>query len=718
MKHLDFSKGFITESKQTTGTINEFFGTFLVVAALGFMASGTVFSMFAGIQEQRAKWMEHKAEREKQKAEYLKAKKEAEAARLDREEEKEERKKAEEEKKHEQQLKESMRVVMAYERAVNSMDPPDSPEAIEAKKKLEAIKGTMKGTASPADIKALEKEAKASLPPEAQKIVGRIQKAVVKISDAEVEAEMKKQGITLASLTETVDKVIKEETPQEQEVDKTDDELKQELKDKYSAEGAEVPENLKGEDGKLDPAKVDALSGEDLKKAATTAGIKTTKPGEPGKQTPPAEPKEVDKTDDELKQELKDALKDKSGDEVPEALRGDDGKLSEEKLNAMNSADLKNAATAAGIKTTKPKQSEEKDEYTYLDDNDNEIVVKREKQDDGTYKYTKTIEGGEPTEASENDFNKAKEEEGEDNTDDDERTDNDDDLEDEDTTGTKKQDPHKVWKRRTYKRGNKTFKTKSYYDKKGNSISAKDFKEKVAKFKQNESFRGWRMTPLSSVRKLATIKEAQETNDMETICKERLIYIKYVMDTTTNNVEKVKMERMYNAIYNCCFDANGKARTMEDLYTYLNETMIENKGEIPGLPTNDQITNIDDKCAAWKKLSPDKFDAYMARLNKELLDKAGTKKTDKAKDLLSPDKADSTSEAIEKIRKLSTKYGFTNILGLEPSRKASKQDDEKKDEIEKQEKDGSPNADAQDSKNVKADDVSNEQIDKIIGVAK
>ena len=190
------------------------------------------------------------------------------------------------------------------------------------------------------------------------------------------------------------------------------------------------------------------------------------------------------------------------------------------------------------------------------------------------------------------------------------------------------------------------------------------------------------------------------------------------MDTTTNNVEKVKMERMYNAIFNCCFDANGKARSMDDLYTYLNDTMIANKGEIPGLPTNDQIMNIDDKCAAWKKLSPDKFDAYMAQLNKELLDKAGTKKTDKAKDLLSPENTDSDTGALDKIRDLSTKYGFTNILGLEPTRQASKEDNEKKDEINKQKKDGSPNADAADSKDVKADDVSPEQVDKIIGVSK
>ncbi len=321
---------------------------------------------------------------------------------------------------------------------------------------------------------------------------------------------------------------------------------------------------------------------------------------------------------------------------------------------------------------------------------------------------------------------------------DDERVDNDDDIEDLDYSNKDDlaKDPSTKYKQRTYKRGSKTFRTKSYYDKKGNSISKADFmkmkqsyeerqatkKDKKGKKKdeKNESFVStpWTTTRICETKKPAPVMEAEQGSDMETICKERLVYIKFVMDTTTNNVEKVKMERMYNAIYNCCFDANGKVRTMEALYTYLNETMIENKGEIPGLPTNDQVINIDDKCKAWRKTSPDKFDAYMAQLNKENLDKAGTKKTDKAKDLLFPDKPDSNTEALDKIRDLSTKYGFTNILGLEPTRQASKEDDEKKDEVNKQKKDGSPNADAKDSKDVKADDVSPEQVDKIVGVSK
>lgn len=708
MKQFDFNKGFITESKQEPEIITEFFGTILLCGALAFMCSGSIFDMFSKIEKSRSEYLKNNAEKEKNKAA-------VEKARRERQQEKEDEKKEKEQAELKEQTQKTARQMMAFENAINSME--DGPEKDAAKKQYDSMKKVMSGDASMKELKEIEKLAKEPQPEKIQKFIERVGVRTGNMPDSAVEKWMKANNIsaenTITGLTTVADETIQQ---QQETEDKTDDELKQELKDKYSAEGAEVPEEYQNKDTKkFDPATIDALSGDALKQAATTAGIEITKPK--AKPTKPVD-EEEDKTDDELKQELKDALKDKSGDEVPEALRGDDGKFSEEKLNAMKGDDLKQAATTAGIKTTKPKQgkpkpAEEKDEYTYLDKDDKEVVVKREKQEDGTYKYTKTIEGGEPTEASEDDFNKAKEEEGEDNTDDDERTDNDDDLEDEDTTGAK-QDPHKVWKRRTYKRGNKTFKTKSYYDKKGNSISAKDFKEKVRKF--NESYRGWRMTPLASIRKPANITEAKDATDMVTICKERLVYIKFVMDTTTNNVEKVKMERMYNAIYNCCFDTNGKPRSLTDLYTYLNETMIENKGKIPGLPNNDQILNIDDKLKAWRKTSPDKFDAYMARLDKENLDKAGTKKSDKAKDLLSPDHSDDDTKAMDKIRELSDVYGFTNILGLEPTRQASKADDSKKDEIKKQQKDGSPTTNAKDSKDVNPEDVSDEQIDKIIGV--
>ena len=424
---------------------------------------------------------------------------------------------------------------------------------------------------------------------------------------------------------------------------------------------------------------------------------------------------------DELSKKSLSPDEQKMADEVEKSSE----KISNEDLEKWKSE--KSITNDGFIKTVNTVNDKDPNLLEPSKNDENEPTGDESTNDDGKGKTEPDTQKNTNTETEEDDPQK-----------DDERIDNDDDIEDLDYSNKDDlaKDPSTKYKQRTYKRGSKTFRTKSYYDKKGNSISKADFmkmkqsyeerqaakKDKKGKKKdeKNESFVStpWTTTRICETKKPAPVMEAEQGSDMETICKERLVYIKFVMDTTTNNIEKVKMERMYNAIYNCCFDANGKVRTMEDLYTYLNETMIENKGEIPGLPTNDQVVNIDDKCKAWRKTSPDKFDAYMAQLNKENLDKAGTKKTDKAKDLLSPDKPDSNTEALDKIRGLSTKYGFTNILGLEPTRRASKEDDEKKDEINKQKKDGSPNADAKDSKDVKADDVSPEQVDKIVGVSK
>lgn len=62
-----------------------------------------------------------------------------------------------------------------------------------------------------------------------------------------------------------------------------------------------------------------------------------------------------------------------------------------------------------------------------------------------------------------------------------------DDLEDEaeDEESKKRQDPAKVWKHGTYKRGNKTFKSKSYVNKKGDKISAKEYQKKVEAYKKS-----------------------------------------------------------------------------------------------------------------------------------------------------------------------------------------------------------------------------------------
>ena len=113
-----------------------------------------------------------------------------------------------------------------------------------------------------------------------------------------------------------------------------------------------------------------------------------------------------------------------------------------------------------------------------IEDEDGVKYIKR----DGKYIMK---DGDEETEVSFDEWKKAVD----DNTDgeageDDEKT---DDLEDEaeDEESKKKQDPAKVWKRGTYKRGGKTFKTKGYVNKKGDKISAKEYQKKVEAYKKS-----------------------------------------------------------------------------------------------------------------------------------------------------------------------------------------------------------------------------------------
>ena len=77
----------------------------------------------------------------------------------------------------------------------------------------------------------------------------------------------------------------------------------------------------------------------------------------------------------------------------------------------------------------------------------------------------------------------------------DERTDNDDDLENEKfgtnkdgkiTIDDKGKDPRKIYKQRTYKRGDKTFKTKSYYSKKGIPISKEEFQQRLEAYEKKQ----------------------------------------------------------------------------------------------------------------------------------------------------------------------------------------------------------------------------------------
>lgn len=404
-------------------------------------------------------------------------------------------------------------------------------------------------------------------------------------------------------------------------------------------------------------------------------------------------PKSENKTEDELRQEIKDKLKDAKDEEIPPSLKDKDGKLDTEKLDKSTGDDLVGLAKDCGVDPVKPQKSGEKPE--------GETGKEGEAED-------------EPQDG-------------------DERTDNDDELKDMDSDDFEngkdgklkiniknpKKNPAVLYKKRHYKRGDKTFTTKNYYSKNGLSITPQEYQDAVDSWnkknpKKNEN---WNITKLSSM-KSQPVTEAKVT-DRIGIIKERLVYIRYVMDTSSKSNEKVAMERMYNALFDVTFNADGTPRSLNDLYSYIDQTMIENKGKIPGLPTEAQIENIDEKVQAFKELHKNEYKAYLKLIDKELLDKSSKKKDDDAAaDLLHPGKEESEDKTVNDIRQLSTIYGFTNILGFEPERKPAQQDKENKDEIDKQRRDGDPEANAKDSKDVKADDISDEQIDKIIGVSK
>jgi hypothetical protein len=151
--------------------------------------------------------------------------------------------------------------------------------------------------------------------------------------------------------------------------------------------------------------------------------------------------------------------------------------------------------------------------------------------------------------------------------------------------------------------------------------------------------------------------------------------------------------------------------------------MIENEGKIPGLPTEDQVENIDEKVKAFKELHPDAYKACMNHLDKENADKGSKKKSDdNAKDLLSPEQPEDDAEAINKISAMNDLYGFTNILGLEPKRKASDYDKERKKDVKKQQETGMKNTDQKPAKDKpapekpKSADPETEQIDNMIGL--
>lgn len=189
--------------------------------------------------------------------------------------------------------------------------------------------------------------------------------------------------------------------------------------------------------------------------------------------------KNKDATPEDISNNLKKEVVDNTNKQIEEI----DKKIEEQNKVISKYKEVKNGTSEPS--TPKEKTNKEEDDSFETEDGTKYYIK------DGKY-YMETPDG-DKSEVDKEDWEKERENAVDDEKEGDERTDNDDDLEDDDeetdektgeVTKSSTKDPKKVWKRRTYKRGNKTFKTKSYYNKKGNSISAEDFKEKVQNYEK------------------------------------------------------------------------------------------------------------------------------------------------------------------------------------------------------------------------------------------
>lgn len=224
---------------------------------------------------------------------------------------------------------------------------------------------------------------------------------------------------------------------------------------------------------------------------------------------------EMYKKYDAVKGSLKDVEKIEDNEDLKNAAE-EAVKKKKEEIDKQISE--KNKEIENTVKSQKPEKKEEpeKEEDSFETEDGTKYYIK-----DGKY-YMETSDG-DKSEVDKEDWEKEKENAVDDEKEGDERTDNDDDLEDDEVddkgNSTGKKDPRKIYKRRTYKRGDKTFKTKSYYDKKGNSISAKDFKEKIANFEK-------------------TKKQKDENFNISNFLKDKLIVERFYPRDITNYLQE------------------------------------------------------------------------------------------------------------------------------------------------------------------------------------
>lgn len=308
---------------------------------------------------------------------------------------------------------------------------------------------------------------------------------------------------------------------------------------------AEDPEK---KDGEPDPEA--AKKAEEAKKAADEAAEAKKKADE---DVAAAEKVLKDNTDDTKKEELQKDL------DAKKAAAEEAGKKAEETKKAADEAAKAAQAKPAETKTGKegetkpdpekkaedPKGSEkkggnEKEEVKTVDkdgDTDGGKIVKwTNKEGKETYIYYDA--DGESTEVAKDDFEQAKEnyKKAMDNVDLSQDDDDDEhkkaaeggdvDADDKDTDaeevddekgGKKKvlKNPAQIWHRKKKKNGGGS--TKSYYNKKGDSISQKEFQEKMQKYKaktKNESFQEFLRNPfvMERVSKYTSLRDRMRTN--------------------------------------------------------------------------------------------------------------------------------------------------------------------------------------------------------------
>lgn len=181
--------------------------------------------------------------------------------------------------------------------------------------------------------------------------------------------------------------------------------------------------------------------------------------------------------------------------------------------------------------------------------------------------------------------------------------------------------------------------------------------------------------------------ESVEEDSRESVMLNRLGYLQWVIDNTKHEKDKEKLEGIYNALYNITWTTSGKLRSLNDIISHVTQTMQDNEGKIPGLPDEDQIEEIDEKSISFEKLHPDEYESYIKKIKQFNLNKKSNDKENQAEEILNPTDIESEKESLNKINELTDIYGFTNIIGLEPERKPSKEDIQNKKDLEKDQKD-------------------------------